>query len=52
MRLPDDTFSILFDLFYETLTVCVCIEVLRPSQSSRVMSSVISLPNYTFTGQT
>ena len=29
----------------------VCVEVLRPSQPSVVMSSAISLPNHTFTGQ-
>ena len=29
----------------------VCVEVLRPSQSNRVMSSAVSLPNQTFTGQ-
>ena len=29
----------------------VCVEVLRPSQSSGVMSSAVSLPNHTFTGQ-
>ena len=29
----------------------VCVEVLRPSQPNAVMSSAISLPNYTFTGQ-
>ena len=29
----------------------VCVEVLRPSQSNGVMSSAVSLPNHTFTGQ-
>ena len=29
----------------------VCVEVLRPSQLNRVMSSTVSLPNHTFTGQ-
>ena len=29
----------------------VCVEVLRPSQPSGVMSSTVSLPNHTFTGQ-
>ena len=29
----------------------VCVEVLRPSQPNRVMSSMVSLPNHTFTGQ-
>ena len=31
--------------------VFVCVEVLRPSQPNRVMSSAVSLPNHTFTGQ-
>ena len=30
----------------------VCVEVLWPSQPSGVMSSAVSLPNHTFTGQT
>ena len=29
----------------------VCVEVLRPSQPNRVMSSAVNLPNHTFTGQ-
>ena len=29
----------------------VCVEVLRPSQPNWVMSSEVSLPNHTFTGQ-
>ena len=29
----------------------VCVEVLRPSQPNRVMSSAVCLPNHTFTGQ-
>ena len=29
----------------------VCAEVLRPSQPNGVMSSAVSLPNHTFTGQ-
>ena len=36
-----DTMKVLF----------VCVEVLRPSQPSGVMSSAVSLPNHTFTGQ-
>ena len=32
-------------------TVFVCVEVLRPSQPNGVMSSAVSLPNHTFTGQ-
>ena len=30
---------------------CFCVEVLRPSQPNGVMSSAVSLPNHTFTGQ-
>ena len=30
----------------------VCVQVLRPSQPNWVMSSAVSLPNHTFTGQT
>ena len=33
-------------------TEFVCIEVLRPSQPDGAMSSAVSLPNHTFTGQT
>ena len=29
----------------------VCVEVLRTSQPNGVMSSMVSLPNHTFTGQ-
>ena len=29
----------------------VCVEVLRPSQPNGVISSTVSLPNHTFTGQ-
>ena len=29
----------------------VCVEVLRPSQPNGVMSSMVSLPNHTFTKQ-
>ena len=29
----------------------LCVEVFRPSQPNGVMSSAVSLPNYTFTGQ-
>ena len=28
-----------------------CVEVLRPSKPNGVMSSAVSLPNHTFTGQ-
>ena len=33
------------------LCLFVCVEVLRPSQPNGVMSSAVSLPNHTFTGQ-
>ena len=33
------------------LLLFVCVEVLWPSQPNGVMSSAVSLPNYTFTGQ-
>ena len=33
------------------IKVFVCVEVLRLSQPSGVMSSEVSLPNHTFTGQ-
>ena len=32
-------------------TLFVCVEVLRPSQPNGAMSSAVSLPNHTFTGQ-
>ena len=35
----------------ETFILFVCVEVLQPSQPNGVMSSVVSLPNHTFTGQ-
>ena len=34
-----------------SLDACVCAEVLRPSLPNAVMSSMVSLPNHTFTGQ-
>ena len=34
------------------IAVFVSVEVLRPSQPNGVMSSAVSLPNHTFTGQT
>ena len=33
------------------LGLFVCVEVLWPDQPNRVMSSVVSLPNHTFTKQ-
>ena len=57
---PDDNWRILrvfedsFSLIMAQLTMSclfVCVEVLRPSQPDGVMSSAVSLPNHTFTGQ-
>ena len=45
--LPDSKLSL--KQFCEVYFVCV--EVLRPSQPNGVMSSAVSLPNHTFTGQ-
>ena len=41
------------DHFFHTfiMLLFVCVEVLRPSQPNEVMSSAVSLPNHTFTGQ-
>ena len=39
------------DVRTEYFLVFVCVEVLRPSQPNGVMSSAVSLPNHTFTGQ-
>ena len=36
---------------FSTEVLFVCVEVLRPSQPNEVMSSAVSLPNHTFTGQ-
>ena len=39
--------------FFEAILILfVCVEVLRPSQPNGVMSSAVSLPKHTFTGQT
>ena len=37
--------------FAYCVVLFVCVEVLRPSQPNGVMSSAVSLPNHTFTGQ-
>ena len=36
---------------YIHIYVFVCVGVLRPSQPNGVISSAVSLPNHTFTGQ-
>ena len=38
-------------LCFTDINYFVCVEVLRPSQPNGVMSSAVSLPNHTFTGQ-
>ena len=49
--------NILLSIYYQSVTeyqmrsLFVCVEVLRPSQPSGVMSSAVSLPNHAFTGQ-
>ena len=43
--------DIFFTVFNERVSLFVCVEVLRPSQPNGVMSSAVSLPNHTFTGQ-
>ena len=40
-----------FSVYLNRLVLFVCVEVLRPSQPSGVMSSAVSLPNHMFTGQ-
>ena len=40
-----------FDLCPQDHLLVICVEVLRPSQPNGVMSSAVSLPNHTFTGQ-
>ena len=46
-----DKKNIWAQLFKASLVLFVCVEVLRPSQPNGVMSSAVSLPNHTFTGQ-
>ena len=43
--------TILLDTLAMDTEGCLCVEVLRPSQPNGVMSSAVSLPNHTFTGQ-
>ena len=46
---PNSLISVLYVCMYVCMYVCVA--VLRPSQPNGVMSSAVSLPNHTFTGQ-
>ena len=41
----------LLSLYIGQSGLFVCAEVLRPGQPNGVMSSAVSLPNHTFTGQ-
>ena len=47
--LPDIKIKLSIDITVQIGFVCV--EVLRPSQPNGVMSSAVSLPKHTFTGQ-
>ena len=53
VKVHDGCIGILGGIASICLFVClfVCVEVLRPSQPNRVMSSAISLSNHTFTVQ-
>ena len=42
----------IMDMILMEMSLLVCVEILRPIQPNGVMSSVVSLPNHTFTGQT
>ena len=51
---PAENFTQSAKRYYIVRIFCVlfvCVEVLRPSQPNGVMSSAVSLPNHTFTGQ-
>ena len=50
-RMVFQNLEIIYRDFLIELEFIVCVEVLRPSQPNGVMSSVVSLPNHTFTGQ-
>ena len=45
------TYVIMLMRCFCVFVLFVCVEVLRPSQPNGVMSSAVSLPNHTFTGQ-
>ena len=51
MKTNQTPFLLEKDLSNESRLLFVCVEVLRPSQPNGVMSSAVSLPNHTFTGQ-
>ena len=43
--------DVFYLLVYTPVCLFVCVEVLQPSQPNGVMSSAVSLPNHTLTGQ-
>ena len=45
-----EDYNVNFHVF-NPMILFVCVEVLGPSQPNGVMSSAVSLPNHTFTGQ-
>ena len=47
----DAQFIALLHCIMPSRALVVCVEVLQPSQPNGVMSSAVSLPNHTFTGQ-
>ena len=49
--MKNNTVNVLNFSILKCLFVCVCVEVLQPSQPNGVMLSTVSLPNHTFTGQ-
>ena len=50
LKVPFKTVTV-DNLKYLFLFLFICVEVLQPSQPNGVMSSAVSLPNHTFTGQ-
>ena len=53
LSLPREVQDVAWEQIHiNTVLRFVCVEVLRPSQPNGVTSSVVCLPNHTFTGQT
>ena len=50
-ELKNKIYFIFPNLISTIICLIVCVEVLQPSQPNGVMSSAVSLPNHTFTGQ-
>ena len=49
--IPHNSLKLCFESILSLMRHLFCVEVLRPSQPNGVMSSAVSLPNHTFTGQ-